>query len=164
MSAKNRVISGDYAGKQIVGYGEHQHPADEVGERGDRLHGLPERHALDLIQKDSEDHRQPGGEDRQAAHGEGIAHDQQRLLQPDRIVHQVLEPLQPLEIIEGKGPGRTVIEKSINPSVKRIIGKHCHQNQEGQYIEELSVGPQFLLVVHHTFLPPKAGHAFVCFR
>ena len=152
------------AGKQIVGYGEHQHPADEVGERGDRLHGLPERHALDLIQKDSEDHRQPGGEDRQAAHGEGIAHDQQRLLQPDRIVHQVLEPLQPLEIIEGKGPGRTVIEKSINPSVKRIIGKHCHQNQEGQYIEELSVGPQFLLVVHHTFLPPKAGHAFVCFR
>ena len=74
--------------------GEHQHPADEVRERRNGLNKFLVRHALDLIQEDREDHREPGKEQADAADRERIAEHFKELFQSGGILHHVYKPFE----------------------------------------------------------------------
>ena len=92
--------------EKAVRYGINENPADEVGKRGNRLYKLPEGHAPQLVHKYCKQHGQPGGCQRNAAHGEGIFKDLQELLDFNRVFHQGFKPFQAYKIMDGKGLGR----------------------------------------------------------
>ena len=66
--------------EKAVCHGIYKHPADEVGKRGHRLHEFPEGHTPQLIHKYGKYHGQPGGCQRNAAHGKGIFKHLQKLI------------------------------------------------------------------------------------
>ena len=110
--------------------GKHQNPGNKIGQRRHRLDKFLVRSAIDLIEKDCKDHRKPGEEQIQSAHGKSIAKDTQNLLRLHRIFYHGDEPLEPDELMDIQRKRRAIVKECVNPAIQRVIGKDRNQRQE----------------------------------
>ena len=136
----------------------YKNPADEIRKRGYSLHKLSKRNTLDFIQEHCKKHGQPGGSQRNGAHGKSVFQHLQQLIDLDVVFNQGFKPFQPHKLSIRKRPWRSVIIKCIDPAIQRIIGKNEYKNEKWKYKQKQLYGIPFLFVCKQFHLhPPFTG-------
>jgi hypothetical protein len=128
------------------GHSVDQDPAYEVGHGGKGLDNFFIVRVSDEVQEDGEGHREPGEEDGQAAHGEGIDEDVKDLAAFGDVGEEVHEPVETDDGGIKEIEGGAVIEEGVSPALEGEVGEKEDQEDEGGDHEKVKIA-----------LPPAQG-------